>query len=40
LLDWALERTQPAWLTLEYFREDKRAVAEQVRRLQSYLDQD
>ncbi|NMC16279.1 MAG: DUF692 family protein [Chloroflexi bacterium] len=39
LLNWALERTQPAWLTLEYFREDKRAVAEQVRRLQSYLDQ-
>ncbi len=37
LLEWTLERTKPAWLTLEYFTEDKQALIEQLDRLQSYL---
>lgn len=40
LLEWTLERTQPRWLTLEYFREDPRAIADQVRQMQSYRNQD
>lgn len=36
LLEWTLARTQPAWLTLEYFHEDARAVMDQLRRLQAY----
>jgi uncharacterized protein (UPF0276 family) len=38
LLEWTLARVQPAWLTLEYFREEPRAVADQMKRLESYLN--
>ena len=35
LLEWTLERVQPEWLTLEYFREDPSALLEQLQRLSS-----
>ncbi|MEL7646313.1 MAG: DUF692 family multinuclear iron-containing protein [Anaerolineaceae bacterium] len=38
LLEWTLERARPEWLTLEYFREDARAVAEQLERVQNYAN--
>ena len=38
LLDWALEHTQPQWITLEYFREDAQALASQLSRLAAYHD--
>ncbi|HOA21626.1 MAG TPA: DUF692 family protein [Anaerolineaceae bacterium] len=37
LLEWTLARAQPAWLTLEYFREEPQAVADQVKQLETYL---
>lgn len=38
LLGWALQRCQPKWLTLEYFREEQQAIKLQVERLQHYLN--
>lgn len=37
LLEWTLQRTQPQWLTLEYFRENSSALLEQLTLLSSYL---
>lgn len=37
LLEWVLPRVNPDWLTLEYFREDREAVREQLNRLQSIV---
>jgi len=39
LLEWTLERVQPEWLTLEYFREDSLAVAQQLERVQEFASQ-
>jgi len=39
LLEWTLERVQPEWLTLEYFREDPLAVAQQLERVQEFASQ-
>jgi uncharacterized protein (UPF0276 family) len=37
LLKWVLPRVNPDWLTLEYFREDRKAVKEQVMKLKSIV---
>ena len=37
LLAWALERTQPVWLTLEYFKEDAHALRDQLVRLREFI---
>ena len=38
LLGWTLQRCQPKWLTLEYFREERGAVKLQIERLQHFLN--
>jgi len=37
LLKWVLPHVKPDWLTLEYFREDRSAVKEQVMKLKSIV---
>ncbi len=37
LLAWVLERVQPTWLTLEYFREEVDTLREQLLRLQALI---
>lgn len=37
LLAWVLERVQPTWLTLEYFREEIDTLHEQLLRLQALI---
>ena len=38
LLSWALDRTQPAVVTLEYFKNDQEALREMLSRLNQLLD--
>jgi uncharacterized protein (UPF0276 family) len=37
LLDWALTRTQPYLVTLEYFREDAEALKTQLERIRQLI---
>jgi uncharacterized protein (UPF0276 family) len=37
LLEWVLTRTQPDWITLEYFQEDKAHLKEQLNRLAAFV---
>ncbi|MGV8049540.1 MAG: DUF692 family multinuclear iron-containing protein [Anaerolineaceae bacterium] len=37
LLEWTLARSNPAWLTLEYFQEDKPALLSQLNQLSHYV---
>lgn len=37
LLEWALTKVRPAWLTLEYFREDRDEIRQQLTRLKAII---